>query len=142
MCGPEEWPSCRGDPADRIRLTGPAANLHLSCPQLRKSLPLTLAEIKSKTSQTDQYAEQVFVVHLCPSPHLAGKHFQTSIETELWVGEGERSCAEPLRLLVWRKCRRLRPNNSAGPLRRFTDRNRAGFWRRSCASWEIWISPK
>src|SRR5690242_13204200 len=26
MCGPEEWPSCRGDPADRIRLTGPAAN--------------------------------------------------------------------------------------------------------------------
>ena len=27
MPGPEEWPSCRGDPADRIRLTGPAANL-------------------------------------------------------------------------------------------------------------------
>jgi hypothetical protein len=24
----------------------------------------------------------------------------------------------------------------------FTDRNRAGFWRRSCASSEIWISLK
>lgn len=26
MRGPEEWPSCRSNPADRIRLTGPAAN--------------------------------------------------------------------------------------------------------------------
>src|SRR5579864_2309810 len=30
MCGPEEWPSCGGDPADRIRLIGPAANLLLA----------------------------------------------------------------------------------------------------------------
>src|SRR5208282_2523700 len=53
----------------------------------------------------------------------------------------ERSCVEPLRLLVWHTCR-LCPNNSAAPSRLFTDRNRAGFWRRSCASSEIWISPK
>src|SRR6266852_8587063 len=31
MRGPEEWPSCRSDLADRIRLTGPAAsNIGLS----------------------------------------------------------------------------------------------------------------
>jgi hypothetical protein len=29
------------------------------------------------------------------------------------------SCIEPLRLLVWRRCRRLGPINSAGPLRPF-----------------------
>src|SRR5450432_3277960 len=28
MRGPEEWPSCRSNPADKIRLTGPAAFLH------------------------------------------------------------------------------------------------------------------
>src|ERR1700730_12457167 len=57
-------------------------------------------------------------------------------------GRPECSCVEPLRLLVWRRCRRLCPNNSAGPLRLFTDRNPAGFWRRWCVSSEIWISPK
>jgi len=30
MRGPEEWPSCWGNPADRIRLTGPAANIFAS----------------------------------------------------------------------------------------------------------------
>src|ERR1700690_535048 len=28
MRGPEEWSSCRSNPADKIRLTGPAAFLH------------------------------------------------------------------------------------------------------------------
>jgi hypothetical protein len=32
----------------------------------------------------------------------------------------ERRCVEPLRLLVWRRCRRLCANNSAEPLRFFT----------------------
>jgi hypothetical protein len=50
--------------------------------------------------------------------------------TELWGGPPERSCVELLRLLVWRKCR-MCPNHSAGPLRLFTDRNPAGFWRLS-----------
>jgi len=29
MPGPEEWPSRRSDPADRIRLTGPATTNYL-----------------------------------------------------------------------------------------------------------------
>jgi hypothetical protein len=57
-------------------------------------------------------------------------------------GKPERSCVEPFRLLVWRRCRRLCANRSAGPFRLFTGRNRAGFWQRSCASSEIWISLK
>src|SRR4051794_13554403 len=31
MRGPEEWPSCRSNPADRIRLTGPAATNLFYC---------------------------------------------------------------------------------------------------------------
>src|SRR5262244_3343807 len=78
---------------------------------------------------------------LCCCPFANSRSAQWRA-TELWLGKPERSCVAPLRLLVWRRCRRLCPNNSAGPLRLFTDRNRAGFWRRSCASSEIWISPK
>jgi len=40
MCGPEEWPSCRGDPADRIRLIGPAANYFRPGPSLRSGFRL------------------------------------------------------------------------------------------------------
>jgi hypothetical protein len=47
------------------------------------------------------------------------------------LGKPERSCLKPFRLLAWRRCRRLCPSNSARPLRPFTGRNRAGFWRRS-----------
>ena len=57
-------------------------------------------------------------------------------------GKPERSCVEPFRLLVWRRCRRLCLNRSAEPWRRFTARNRAGYCRRSCAFWETWIWPK
>jgi hypothetical protein len=35
MPGPEEWPSRRSDPADRIRLTGPAATIYLDFNCLR-----------------------------------------------------------------------------------------------------------
>src|SRR5690348_17619016 len=40
MCGPEEWPSCRGDPSDRIRLIGPAANYFRPGPSLRSGFRL------------------------------------------------------------------------------------------------------
>lgn len=52
--------------------------------------------------------------------------------TELLSKGFGRSCVEPFYLLVWRGCRRC-PNSSAEPLRLFTDRNRAGYWRRWCA---------
>jgi hypothetical protein len=31
MRGPEEWPSHQSNPADRIRLTGPAAFFSITC---------------------------------------------------------------------------------------------------------------
>src|SRR5215471_8447672 len=70
-------------------------------------------------------------------------HFHVLTLTRLGTRRGQEARAavvvESLCLLVWRRCNRLCPNKSAGPLRLFTGRNRVGFWRRSCASSEIWI---
>src|SRR5208282_381632 len=41
MRGPEEWPSRRRNPADRIRLTGPAADFRFVLRELRTSLGAT-----------------------------------------------------------------------------------------------------
>jgi hypothetical protein len=47
--------------------------------------------------------------------------------TELWVGEARVQLCRAVPFAIWHRCRRLCPNNSAGPLRLFTDRNPAGF---------------
>jgi hypothetical protein len=53
MRGPEEWPSCRSNPADRIRLTGPAATkfLNRSFDSLR-SLRISPAGSRPQTGST------------------------------------------------------------------------------------------
>ena len=43
MRGPEEWPSHRSNPADKIRLTGPAAIFSSTWAELTKTLPKNLA---------------------------------------------------------------------------------------------------
>ena len=101
---------------------------------------------RDSTSELDQVHART--VNICVSTRpYAVVPLQTLDQRSggpLKCGQGklERSCVEPLRLLAWRRCRRPCPNTSARPLRPFTGRNRVGFWRRWCASSEIWISPK
>jgi hypothetical protein len=58
MRGPEEWPSSGSNPADRIRLTGPAANNYqISFQENSMSAPSRRPEIRRRRARKDKIAQ-------------------------------------------------------------------------------------
>src|SRR5579871_215440 len=104
MLGPEEWPSSGSNPADRIRLTGPAAtNLYL---QILAQLRTQLSRRCDATSIIRQ--EDYDLPSPCPCPENCNPR-----DTGRWqLGESSRitSCLPTIHELV---CRRYESSQSS-----------------------------
>src|ERR1700677_512478 len=83
MRGPEEWPSHRSNPADKIRLTGPAAIFSSTWAELTKTLPKNLATRLRGTVLNRRLEDKIR--HLCALATAAKDGFERS---RAWAAPG------------------------------------------------------